>query len=271
LVQPLEKRKLLTRDEMEKQHGADPASIRRIETFARKHGLSVVEASAARRTVVLSGTVAAMNAAFGVELKQFEHPNGTYRGRTGPVHIPAELQNTIEGVFGLDNRPQAKPHFRRRKDSGGVRAQASSVSYTPLQVANAYNFPGGTDGSGECIALIELGGGFVAGWGLMLDYTIDIALFALATVGYLGIITRDVIHTNIVQQSPYYGLTAIMLILLLLALNVIGIRYSSKFNELVVAADLVTVGVLSRTLRMVRVKGAWSAGVVWPSPSTDSQ
>jgi len=154
LAQPLEQRKLLTRDQLEKQHGADPASIRQIEAFAQAHGLSVVEASAARRTVVLSGTVATMSKAFGVELKQFEHPNGTYRGRTGPVHIPAELQDTIEGVFGLDNRPQAKPHFRR------TRAHASSASYTPLQVANAYHFPAGTDGSGECIALIELGGGY---------------------------------------------------------------------------------------------------------------
>jgi len=56
LVQPLDKRKLLTRDELEKQHGADPASIRQIEAFAREHGLSVVEASPARRTVVLAGT-----------------------------------------------------------------------------------------------------------------------------------------------------------------------------------------------------------------------
>ena len=56
LAQPLERRKLLTRDELEKQHGADPASIRQIEAFAREHGLSVVEASPARRTVVLAGT-----------------------------------------------------------------------------------------------------------------------------------------------------------------------------------------------------------------------
>ncbi len=159
-AQPLDKRKLLTRDALERKHGADPADIRKIEAFAREHGLSVVEASAARRTVVLSGTVSAMNAAFAVELKQFEYANGTYRGRTGPVHIPAALKETIEGVFGLDNRPQAKPHFRRHKGGSGVRAHAASVSYTPLQVANAYNFPSGVNGSGECIALIELGGGY---------------------------------------------------------------------------------------------------------------
>lgn len=109
------------------------------------------------------------------------------------------------------------------------------------ELATAYPVAGG----GQYYALKAFGRvhGFVAGWGLMLDYTIDIALFALATVGYLNIITQDVIHTNIIQQSPYYGLTAIALILLLLALNVVGIRYSSRFNELIVAVDLVTVGV----------------------------
>jgi len=119
-----------------------------------------MEAIAARTSVVLSGTVPAMNAEFAVELRQFEYANGTYRGRTGPVHIPAALKETIEGVFGLDNRPQAKPHFRRHKGGSGVRAHAASVSYTPLQVANAYNFPSGVNGTGECIALIELGGGY---------------------------------------------------------------------------------------------------------------
>jgi len=101
-----------------------------------------------------------MNEAFGVELKEYEHPNGRYRGRTGPVHLPAELQNVVEGVFGLDNRPQAKPHFRRRQGRGGVRAAAVSLSYTPIQVASLYDFPADANGSGECIALIELGGGY---------------------------------------------------------------------------------------------------------------
>ncbi|MGC1223239.1 MAG: S53 family peptidase, partial [Candidatus Sulfotelmatobacter sp.] len=66
----------------------------------------------------------------------------------------------VEGVFGLDNRPQAKPHFRRRQGRGGVRAAAVSLSYTPIQVAALYSFPTGVDGAGECIALIELGGGY---------------------------------------------------------------------------------------------------------------
>lgn len=151
---------ILSRKEFEQRHGADPASIALIEAFGREHKLTVKEESAARRTVILSGTVAAVSEAFGVELKQYEHPTGRYRGRTGPIQLPAEIHHVVEGVFGLDNRPQAKPHFRRRRGRTGARAEAQDQSYTPLQVAALYNFPTGVDGSGECIALIELGGGF---------------------------------------------------------------------------------------------------------------
>ena len=157
---PIENRKILSRQEFEKQHGADPASIALVESFARENGLTVKDASVARRTVILSGTVTAMNNAFGVELKQYEHPGGRYRGRTGSIHLPTNLHDVVEGVFGLDNRPQAKPHFRRRRERTGARAEEQGVSYTPIQVATLYDFPTNVDGSGECIGLIELGGGF---------------------------------------------------------------------------------------------------------------
>jgi kumamolisin len=159
-TKPIEKRTILSRKEFEQRHGADPDSIARVETFARQHKLTVKEKSPARRTVILSGTVTAMNEAFGVELKEYDHPTGKYRGRTGAIHLPAELQDVVEGVFGLDNRPQAKPHFRRRRGRAGARAESVNLSYTPPQVAALYDFPTGVDGAGECIALIELGGGY---------------------------------------------------------------------------------------------------------------
>ena len=159
-TKPVSKRNLFTRHEYEQRHGADPESIARVEKFAAEHKLKVKEKNAARRTVILSGSVTAMDAAFGVELKEYNHPSGKYRGRTGQIHIPADLHDVIEGVFGLDNRPQAKPHFRRRHRRGGARAATVNLSYTPLQVAALYGYPTNVDGTGECIALIELGGGY---------------------------------------------------------------------------------------------------------------
>ena len=53
--------------------------------------------------------------AFGVKLQRFEHPGGTFRSHSTPVHVPADLQPVVEAVLGLSNRPAAKPHFQYRK------------------------------------------------------------------------------------------------------------------------------------------------------------
>jgi kumamolisin len=104
----------LGRADFARQFGASPGDLAAVEEFARRHGLAVVQQDAGRRTVVLSGTVARFNAAFAVELHQFEFHGGTYRGRTGPIAVPGELDGIVEAVLGLDNRPQVRPHFRAR-------------------------------------------------------------------------------------------------------------------------------------------------------------
>ncbi len=145
----------MSREEFATAHGADAADLAAVRKFAVGQGLAVLLEHAARRTVILSGTVAQFGAAFGVQLAQMEHAGGTYRGRTGEIHVPAELADIIEAVLGLDDRPQARPHFRVRPE----RAGSAAVSYEPTQVAELYAFPEG-GGAGECVALIELGGGY---------------------------------------------------------------------------------------------------------------
>jgi len=152
----------LSRAEFARRHGASRADLDLVREFAEAHGLAVVEEHAARRTLVLAGTVEHFNDAFGVELRHYSHPAGTYRGRTGPVHIPAQLDGIIEAVLGLDNRPQARTHFRLQRAPAKRRsrpARAGATSFTPLQLASLYDFPGG-DGQGQCIGIIELGGGY---------------------------------------------------------------------------------------------------------------
>ncbi len=161
----LKERKYLTREQLEAAQGADPADIAKVEAFAQEHGLDVVEVSQARRSVVLSGTVGALSTAFGVTLMKYEHPGGTYRGRTGPVQVPVELGAIVQAVLGLDDRPQSSPKFRIHQSAEearvvGARAAAASTSFTPPQLAKLYDFPTGLDGSGQCIAIIELGGGY---------------------------------------------------------------------------------------------------------------
>src|SRR5580700_8621077 len=155
-------RKYLTREQFAKQYGASPADIEKVRAFAAQYGLRVASEDPASRTVKLTGTIQAFNDAFGANLRRYEHASGSFRCRTGTLTIPADLDGIIEGVLGLDNRPQAKPHFRLRKKNPSAQASAAGVSYSPLQVAKAYAFPSSATGSGQCIALIELGGGYNA-------------------------------------------------------------------------------------------------------------
>ncbi len=151
----------LSREEFARTYGARDADLETVRKFARAHNLAVVQEHAGRRSMVLSGTVGQFNSAFGVDLQRFEYAGGSYRGRTGSVMLPDELRDSVEAVLGLDDRPVAKPHFRAHSPSGNVhwRAKASAAtSYTPLQIASAYGFPQGA-GQGECVAIIELGGG----------------------------------------------------------------------------------------------------------------
>jgi kumamolisin len=150
----------LTREEFAERFGAEPADLKKVEEFARAHGLEVVEASEARRTVVLRGSIGDMSTAFGVDLALYEHPDlGLFRGRVGPVYVPAELADVVEGVFGLDDRPQVRPHIRHLS-SEGAEPRAPTHAYGPNEVARLYDFPTGADGAGQTVAIIELGGSY---------------------------------------------------------------------------------------------------------------
>jgi len=135
-----------------------------VEEFADEYGLSISDTNQAKRSVTLSGTVANFSKAFNVELLNYALPEGSYRGRTGPVNIPSELDGIVTAVLGLDNRPQARPHFRTHHPAIATHARTTQPAgtFTPVEVAQLYEFPANADGNGECIAIIELGGGYKA-------------------------------------------------------------------------------------------------------------
>ena len=145
----------LTREEFEVRHGANPASVDLVQAFAKEFGLTVeTSPRACPCTVRLSGSVAAMERAFGVTLRTETTEAGTFRVREGAIYLPEELGGHVVAVLGLDNRPQARPHFRI------AQPHADNVSYTPVQVGALYGFPAGATAAGQTIGLIELGGGY---------------------------------------------------------------------------------------------------------------
>src|SRR5512139_1694140 len=102
------------------------------------------------------------------------------------------------------------------------------------ELASSYPVAGG----GHYYSLRGLGDfwGFVAGAGLLLDYTIDIGLFAVAATGYINFFIPAIREYRVSwgpfkNINPLWCLEAIVAILALRALNVRGVRESSRFNE----------------------------------------
>ncbi len=156
--QPLRQRRYLTRREYAALYGADPADFAAVAAFAHGHGLTIRQSSTARRSVVLAGRADRMCAAFGTSLLRYRSPKGSYRGRVGPVRVPRELEPVIQAVLGLDDRPQASTNIRVLSQEG--LEAAKDRAYTPVRFADLYDFPRDCDGTGQRIAVIELGGGY---------------------------------------------------------------------------------------------------------------
>jgi kumamolisin len=146
------------------QYGASKKDLNAVITFAHQCNLTVTGMSAARKSVFLKGTVQFFSAAFRVNLSDYQDERGKrYRGRIGEIAIPKKLSAIITGVFGLDNREQAKPMSRLSRNRMGQLlspADAGQQTYSPRDIADSYGYPLNLTGAGECIALIELEGGY---------------------------------------------------------------------------------------------------------------
>jgi len=130
---------------------------------------------------------------------------------------------------------------------GSVTYIATGLAYAEL--ATTYPYAGGA----HIYAMKAFNDitGFVAGWAVMLDYTVDMALFAIASAGYLsfflpwittGHVSFDLLGMQL--RIPFLGLIAGSLVAGLLVVNTLGIRESSLLNEVLVSFDLVVEAVI---------------------------
>jgi APA family basic amino acid/polyamine antiporter len=115
------------------------------------------------------------------------------------------------------------------------------LGYTEL--SSTYPVAGG----GHYFALRGLGDfwGFVAGAALLLDYTIDIALFAVASAGYINFFLPVHFSQYIVSLGPFHAIKiywlieTVVIIIALMLINIRGVRHSSRLNEILGAMDLI--------------------------------
>lgn len=157
-------RPVLGHEEHARRFGSLQEDLGAVQAFAAEHGLEAVEVSPARHVVVLAGPLAAFARAFGVRFHLFDHPERPFRSHEGPVTIPRGLRGIVEDVIGLDDRPLARP-----RAAGGTAGTAGTtgtletlVHTDPRTLARYYQFPEGLTGAGQCVAVLQFGGGYYA-------------------------------------------------------------------------------------------------------------
>jgi hypothetical protein len=162
---PPGKRKFLSVEEFTSTYGAAEEDLRSVVGFLRSRGLEVTEADAGRRRILVEGTAAKINSAFGIKLSLYRTPRRyaprpvkgrereahevaehEHRGFEGPVHLPSEIAGLVRAVIGLDNRRLGGP------TGVGTGDPAGAASLLPTAVGQLYNFPN-TGAAGETIGL----------------------------------------------------------------------------------------------------------------------
>ena len=89
---------------------ADVSDMQTVKNFMHECGLTLVTESAVALTMRVAGTIAQMDAAFGVEIKWLIDEQGRkYLSYSGEISLPESLNGVVQAVLGLDQRPVARP------------------------------------------------------------------------------------------------------------------------------------------------------------------
>ena len=159
---------VLDHDAFVYQFGSVEDEITLVTDWAINNGLTVIEAESGTATVKAQGTEELMNQLFGIILETVTTDSRTYRTHSGDITIPSEINDVVLTVLGLDNSITMSSYAHLDTsyvDENSFIDPTLISSPTPVDLAQAYQFPriagnNVVQGSGTCVAIVELGGGW---------------------------------------------------------------------------------------------------------------
>ncbi|MEQ1530699.1 MAG: amino acid permease [Methylococcales bacterium] len=152
------------------------------------------------------------------------------------------------GIFvltGIAAATQAGPAVVLSFIIAGVACAFAALSYAELSAAvggcgSAYGYSYAA--FGELFA-------FIIGWDLLLEYGISVAAVANGWSGYFNDALKAIglplpeMLTKAPKLGGYINLPATLIIFVLMALLIIGVKHSAKFNNVMVAVKLTTIAI----------------------------
>lgn len=151
----------LTPAELAQRFGADPADVARASAALRAAGLTGIVPSPDGTQLDAQGTVAQLEALFGVALDAYRTADGRLAvAPESAPRIPPALASVATGVLGLDTRTTFRGGALFGPQSPALPRQSNPVGLTPSALASAYDLgtlhSAGLDGSGITVAVAEI-------------------------------------------------------------------------------------------------------------------
>jgi kumamolisin len=126
--------------------------LKKVRRFAERHGMKVAKVDFLSRCVTLRTKVADAERAFSTKLRLADPATGGGHYPIRKPRLPAPLSKIVHSVLGLDSRAML-----------GLRGHAGpngGNGLYPSQIARLYGIATPGRGAGQCIAVIEPGGGY---------------------------------------------------------------------------------------------------------------
>ena len=165
-------KKFLTAPQFDARYAPTQADYDAVKSWAQSAGLAIDKTTPGRNLLFVRGARDTVESAFHVQMNRFRLKTGrvVYANDVLPS-VPQGIAAKISGVTGLDDYAQMKPHLRRPSApaAGAPGAVAPLFSgsgpfgmINPSNIRYIYNIAPltqqGLDGSGQTVALYELGG-----------------------------------------------------------------------------------------------------------------
>ena len=140
------------------QFGPTQASVDAVTAFLVSQGLHVDSVSPNRLLIQASGSVEAIQRAFQVQLQDFSVHGLTVHAPVNEPSVPAPLGGVVQGIMGLDNIAEWRPHVQRGTNTAKVGSGPFGSGYTPAELRAAYDMTALPTGAGQTVAVVEFDG-----------------------------------------------------------------------------------------------------------------
>lgn len=165
----------LTPESFAEGYGATQADYDAVKTFLQSSGLTVTREFSNRLLISASGSAGAVESAFNVHFLKFQSVSGhIFHSIDADPAVPGDIAPKIKAIVGLDTsiQPVRFTHnvFEADKSLRPATLTGPDSSFGPTDLKTAYGLSpaaltaaglsGTLDGSGQAVALIDLGGSY---------------------------------------------------------------------------------------------------------------